>query len=236
MLEISCTSESVKSGTVGIVRALSLALCRAFLLTDIHRMSEMTQPAERHGLATSTLDTNAPLRRNDVAGSSESFRYRILILNVTPDASTQYVPMMNCIFCAQKMGIPVDVCHLFDDDTVFLRQACHLTNGHYCSLDTLDGLLQVLMTVYLPSRSIRPQLMFPAEDDVDYRAACFCHRRIVDIGYICSVCLSSTYVADTVFCEPRESCLICRSKFPHGTLQRFDCENKVLSILKNNAH
>lgn len=188
MLSASCAKDVYTSNIVSIVRALSLALCH------INRMAELLQPGERHGLASSTLDTNGPLRRNDDSVNADAFRYRILIISVTPDASTQYVPMMNCIFCAQKMSIPIDVCHLFGDDTVFLRQACHLTSGHYCRLETLDGLLQVLMTVYLPSRSIRQLLMFPAEDDVDYRAACFCHRRVVDVGYICSVCLSSASV------------------------------------------
>lgn len=31
----------------------------------------------------------------------------------------------------------------------------------------------------------------PTEDKVDFRAACFCHKTIVDVGFICSVCLSS---------------------------------------------
>ncbi|WFD33728.1 RNA polymerase II transcription factor B subunit 4 [Malassezia cuniculi] len=181
MLETSCAKDRNANNTVGIVRALSLALCH------INRMAETLQLGEHHGLASSTLDTNGPMRRNDGSNpGSDTFRFRIQILSVTPDASTQYVPMMNCIFCAQKMGIPIDVCHLFGEDPVFLRQASHLTGGHYYNLKSLDGLLQVLMTVYLPSRSIRPLLMFPAEDDVDYRAACFCHRRVIDIGYICS--------------------------------------------------
>lgn len=201
----------------GMVRALSLALCH------INRVMAMT----RMGDAQSELDPVAMdrnVQRNKMAAAT--FRYRILILSVTPDASAQYVPMMNCIFSAQKQGIHIDVCKLFGEDTVFLRQACHLTGGHYYRLERLDGLLQILMTVYLPSRSIRPSLMFPAMDDVDFRAACFCHRRNVDIGYVCSVCLS-------IFCEPRKECLICRSEFSPMTLRRFEDEQAVIAMLRS---
>ena len=33
----------------------------------------------------------------------------------------------------------------------------------------------------------------PTEDKVDFRAACFCHKKIIDVGFICSICLSSRY-------------------------------------------
>ena len=41
---------------------------------------------------------------------------------------------------------------------------------------------------------------------MDFRAACFCHRRIVDVGFVCSICLS-------IFCEPVAdgTCLTCGS-------------------------
>lgn len=39
---------------------------------------------------------------------------------------------------------------------------------------------------------MRRMLAVPTQDRIDFRAACFCHKRIVDIGFVCSVCLSST--------------------------------------------
>lgn len=167
-------SKSECNDPVAMVRAFSLALCH------INRMSASLE---------------APLsatHTGQLGAVSGSFRHRLLVLSVTPDVSAQYVPMMNCIFSAQKQGIQIDVCKLLGEETVFLRQACHLTGGHYYRIPSLDGLLQTLMTSFLPSRSIRPLLVFPALDEVDFRAACFCHRRNVDIGYVCSVCLSST--------------------------------------------
>lgn len=29
------------------------------------------------------------------------------------------------------------------------------------------------------------------ETEIDFKAACFCHKDIINIGFVCSVCLSS---------------------------------------------
>lgn len=44
---------------------------------------------------------------------------------------------------------------------------------------------------HLPPPSIRSMMTVPTQDRVDFRAACFCHKDIIDIGFVCSVCLSS---------------------------------------------
>lgn len=44
---------------------------------------------------------------------------------------------------------------------------------------------------FLSPPSIRQVLAVPTQDKIDFRAACFCHKHIVDIGFVCSVCLSS---------------------------------------------
>ena len=48
-----------------------------------------------------------------------------------------------------------------------------------------------------PSQSKIPKL--PAARGVDFRASCFCHKRPVSVGFVCSVCLS-------IFCERRAAC------------------------------
>ena len=45
--------------------------------------------------------------------------------------------------------------------------------------------------LFLPDPSVRSKLTLPPRAQVDYRAACFCHRHLIDVGYVCSVCLSS---------------------------------------------
>jgi transcription initiation factor TFIIH subunit 3 len=97
---------------------------------------------------------------------------------------------------------------------VFLQQAAHLTNGSYIYLERRDALLQNLIVIsfrnllhavvhqvslpqmsFLSPPSIRKILAVPKQDKIDFRAACFCHKNIVDVGFVCSVCLSSTHVS-----------------------------------------
>ncbi|GAA5891708.1 hypothetical protein JCM8208_007377 [Rhodotorula glutinis] len=171
-----------------LVGALSMALCH------INRLN-----------ATDTFSSSA---------ASRKARPRIVVLSVTQDSSAQYVPIMNCIFTAQKNNIEIDVCKVFGPDAVFLQQACHLTSGAYYKLERRAALLQYLLVGFLPGATAHKNLMQPRQEHVDLRAACFCHRRIVDIGYVCSVCLS-------IFCSPLPVCSTCRTKFPMSTLKRL---------------
>ena len=79
------------------------------------------------------------------------------------------------------------------------------------SLTEPRGLLQYLMMAFLPDQRSRHHLILPSRVDVDFRAACFCHRRVVNIGFVCSICLS-------IFCEPPEhgNCLTCGTKLEIG--------------------
>jgi len=140
---------------------------------------------------------------------------RILILSVSPDLSNSYIPIMNSIFSAQKLKVTIDVCKMFGAETVFLQQAAHLTGGSYIHLERRDALLQYLVMSFLPPTAIRKIISVPTEDRVDFRAACFCHKNIVDVGFVCSVCLS-------IFCQPIPVCSTCRTKFPIKTLQRLN--------------
>jgi len=173
----------------GLVGALSKALCR------INRLLYVSGTAGAE-----------PARVNLDA--------RILILSVSPDISASYIPIMNSIFAAQKLKVRIDVCKVLGEDTVFLQQAAHLTGGSYVALERQDSLLQYLMMCFSAPSSVRDTLNIPTQDRVDLRAACFCHKKIVDIGYVCSVCLS-------IFCSPVPVCSTCRSKFPMKTLRRF---------------
>lgn len=133
---------------------------------------------------------------------------RILILSVSGDLADQYIPIMNSIFACQRLGIPIDILKL-SGDTVFLQQAADATGGIYMALDEKSraGFLQYLMFAYLPDQTARDHLIMPGESEgVDFRAACFCHRRVVEIGFVCSICLS-------IFCEPMKDgqCLTCGS-------------------------
>ncbi|PFH53817.1 hypothetical protein AMATHDRAFT_73229 [Amanita thiersii Skay4041] len=147
---------------------------------------------------------------------------RILILSVSPDHATSYIPIMNSIFSAQKLKVTIDVCQVYGPETVFLQQAAHLTGGSYIHLERRDALLQYLIMSFLPPPSIRKILSVPTQDRIDFRAACFCHKTIVDVGFVCSVCLS-------IFCQPVPVCSTCRTKFPIKTLQRLNASRPLPS-------
>jgi transcription initiation factor TFIIH subunit 3 len=129
--------------------------------------------------------------------TSGSLVSRILILSVSSDLSDQYIQVMNGIFASQRLQIPIDVLKL-SGSTVFLQQASDATGGIYldpasAALKGGAGFLQYLMMAYLPDVTARKLLVRPGKGEVDFRAACFCHRNVIDLGYVCSVCLSSTF-------------------------------------------
>lgn len=138
---------------------------------------------------------------------------RILILSVSGDLAYQYIPIMNSVFAAQRMRIPIDILKL-SGDTVFLQQASDATKGTYIEVrgkEKQQGLLAYLMINMLPDQSARRGLVKGGGDVVDFRAACFCHQRVVETGFVCSICLS-------IFCTPPEgaTCLICGTHLALG--------------------
>lgn len=159
----------------------------------------------------------------------------MLVITAAPDSSQQYVPVMNCIFSAQKLGVPVDACVLGEADSLFLQQvggrACvlhpisHLgasagfapDERRVCSADTRRSRSAAVhagtseqprrascwllasftractrtQTMFLPDARSRKHLVMPQTTTVDFRATCFCHSTVIEIGYVCPVCLSS---------------------------------------------
>ena len=124
---------------------------------------------------------------------------RILILSVSGDLAHQYIPIMNTIFACQRLSIPIDIAKIAGD-TVFLQQASDATRGTYIKLEHPRGLLQYLMMGFLPDQTNRKYLVPPTAVGVDFRAACFCHRKVVDVGFVCSICLSSELMILFVAC------------------------------------
>ncbi|KAL0357579.1 UNVERIFIED_CONTAM: General transcription and DNA repair factor IIH subunit TFB4 [Sesamum calycinum] len=76
----------------------------------------------------------------------------------------------------------------------------------YLKPQLLDGLFQYLSTVFATDLHSRGFLQLPKPAGVDFRASCFCHKNTIDMGYICSVCLS-------IFCKHQKKCSTCGSVF-----------------------
>ncbi|KAJ3814805.1 transcription factor Tfb4-domain-containing protein [Lentinula aff. lateritia] len=160
---------------------------------------------------------------------------RILVLSVSPDQTASYIPVMNSIFSAQKLKVTIDACQIYGPETVFLQQAAHLTGGSYIYLERRDALLQYLTMAFLPPPSIRQTISVPTQDKIDFRAACFCHKNIVDVGFVCSVCLSTRpRLFDMPVCASFSRSLhltsFYRTKFPIKTLQRLNAARPSLPL------
>ncbi|CAI5994215.1 unnamed protein product [Closterium sp. NIES-64] len=113
-----------------------------------------------------------------------------------------YVAIMNAIFSSQKAAVPIDACAIGEADSAFLQQAAFLTGGLYLHSTRPNALLQDLLLVFGVDQFSRDFITLPQPSAVDFRASCFCHKRPVDMGFVCSVCLS-------IFCSPARTCATC---------------------------
>ncbi|PGG95213.1 hypothetical protein AJ79_10187 [Helicocarpus griseus UAMH5409] len=164
----------------------------------------------------SLTSTTAPPAPGHVPGP-HTLTSRILIISLssTTHSAHHYIPLMNTIFASQRLHIPIDIIKLAGD-AAFLQQAADATRGIYIPISAHPaGFLQYLMLGFLPDQRSRRHLVLPSRVDVDFRAACFCHRRVVEVGFVCSICLS-------IFCEPLlggeggGECLTCGTKLGMG--------------------
>lgn len=161
---------------------------------------------------------------------------RILVVSVSDSSPSQYIPTMNAVFAASHAGIPIDILSLHGAAT-FLQQASYITRGTFLEATSPQGLLTYLMFGFASSIDTRhtvtttttgagqagtrgavdgsatglEQLISPSTANVDFRAACFCHRKVIDTGFVCSICLS-------IFCEVPEDaeCYTCGNKLSLG--------------------
>lgn len=137
---------------------------------------------------------------------------RILVVSCSIQSGSfakQYMNLMNSFFAAQKINIPIDGCVYMKDESKrgsILEQGCDLTGGHYLNVPDIAGNLEYLIWIYLPSATIRETLLLPERKRANHRAVCFCHRNVIDIGYVCSVCLS-------IFCTFSPICSSCQTHF-----------------------
>ena len=211
---VDTTTTDSLSSTPATMMAGALTLALTYISKQTASLPAANTSAQfNYSDPTSVAGGNELGKDGSQGQTSLTLSSRILIMSVSGDLADQYIPIMNSIFACQRLGIPIDILKLAGD-TVFLQQAADATGGIYMALDknSRAGFLQYLMFAYLPDQAARDHLIMPGEGEgVDFRAACFCHRRIVDIGYVCSICLS-------IFCEPLQDniCLTCGSFLTMG--------------------
>jgi len=90
---------------------------------------------------------------------------------------------------------------------------------------------------FLPPPRLRHFLATPTQDKVDFRAACFCHKNIIDVGFVCSVCLSSALSSSSrrVFEASLITTLVPTSFLPAGTCL-FDLPVSFIEGTVSNRH
>ncbi|CAN6896239.1 unnamed protein product [Brassica oleracea] len=130
---------------------------------------------------------------------------RILCLQGSPDGPEQYVLLYNLFLLAifsYVCLVPIDSCYIGTQNSAFLQQASYITGGVHHAPKQLDGLFQFLTTIFATDLHTRGFVQLPKPVGVDFRASCFCHKKTIDMGYVCSVCLS-------IFCEHHKKCSTC---------------------------
>ncbi|KAI9914842.1 hypothetical protein PsorP6_008492 [Peronosclerospora sorghi] len=181
--------DTAKSNQTAVAASLSLTTKLLKLSTSVFFYVE-------------TVLTNYISVINRAINDEPDLRPRILVIQKSPDVSEHYIAIMNAIFSAQKKNVAVDACILALEQSSFMQQAAYLTGGIYYKPNDHSGLLQYLISIYLPDTSMRKLLKLPSQDSVDFRAMCFCHREVISTAFVCPVCLS-------LFCEFRPICSTC---------------------------
>lgn len=132
---------------------------------------------------------------------------RFVLITASPVPTTDFVTCMNCAFAAQKLGIVIDVFDFSQNtNSPTLMQLVHHTEGWYVNAkDASQGVLAHMLLAYF-SASLAQRTIPPMQLATDMRSVCFCHQKLINIGYVCSVCLA-------VFCEkPAFLCKACSCK------------------------
>lgn len=231
----STDPSDLSTSTTLIAGALTLAL------THINKTALSLSPSKA-AFETSTPLSGGTNRVivPQLSGAIAGIHARILVISVSDSAPDQYIPTMNAVFAASHAGIPIDTLALRGDNASFLQQAAFITRGAFVrAVDNPQGLLMFLMFGLGAARgtgkdpaggnekgknfrkaggargqemAAGDMLVAPAADNVDFRAACFCHRKVIDTGFVCSICLS-------IFCEVPEGgeCLTCGTKLALGS-------------------
>lgn len=78
------------------------------------------------------------------------------------------------------------------------------------------GLIQYLLGAYSVDPDLRPHVNLSTQRDVDFRAACFITKKVVDIGFVCSVCLCIMSII-----LPSTECPMCGTKFKYEVVKKL---------------
>ncbi|EHA47635.1 hypothetical protein MCOR27_000680 [Pyricularia oryzae] len=213
LIQSTTKAELASTTTTLISGGLSLALAHINKTKELAMATGIdATKAEPAAPGVSASTAGAGVNGGGGSAARTVLHSRILTVSVSDSSADQYIPTMNAVFAASSAGVPLDVLAL-RGAAPFLQQGAFITGGTYIAATEPRGILAYLMTGFASTSGVGSQglLLSPGSESVDFRAACFCHRRAVDTGYVCSVCLS-------IFCEVPSGaeCLTCGSKLALG--------------------
>lgn len=142
--------------------------------------------------------------QNSQRQTARGLRSRILVVHAGEDVAASYIPLINCMYTAQRFDVLVDSVQLGEQQSTVLQQAAHLTGGSHIHVKPAfqSVLLQYMMTHFLPERAARDHLLQEQTADINFHGTCFCHKKHVSKAFVCSVCLS-------VWCREHAVCPTC---------------------------
>ncbi|KAL5368385.1 putative transcription factor [Cryptosporidium parvum] len=146
-------------------------------------------------------------------GYNRSEKDRIILLDASnkDEYISQYVSLLNCGFASQKLDVVIDVVSVTRNPSPLLNNLVDICNGlnlKYSQIvDSLaesnieinkedhhwldQGLTPFLIFHLLPSIQAREEIFISINKTKQTGlAVCFCHHQKIEIGYVCSSCLS----------------------------------------------
>ncbi|KAI5968593.1 TFB4 [Candida margitis] len=190
---INETSQVPESNThqSSITGAISMALTYTYRMSILDQSVQTTTASAITTSAINAKQSDATTASGVVPStSSSSIKSRILIVSANDgDDNINYIPLMNCIFTAQKLKVSIDVAKMGVKNSSYLQQASDATNGVYLHIEDPQGIIQVLSTAFFIEPNLRPYVILPTNTQVNYLASCFITKKPVDLGFVCSVCL-----------------------------------------------
>lgn len=221
--ELKEISDSVKFGASSkLSGAISLALTYTNRMQNLDQSISTTKASAISTTSKSVSGNISKASSSSGIGSSttagfSSVSSRILVVSPNQENNIDYISIMNTMFAAQKMKVPIDVVKFGPKDySSYLQQASDATNGIYLHIENSQGLIQTLCTAFFVEPSIRPYVILPTNTNVNYRASCFITGKSIDLGYVCSVCLCIMSII-----PDNGRCPTCNSEFDKKMLDRL---------------
>ncbi|OAF68365.1 General transcription factor IIH polypeptide 3 [Intoshia linei] len=124
----------------------------------------------------------------------------IIIISMSNGVPKDIVSLIMCAHTANKLDTTINVYNL-NQDCDYLKEICNKSLGKYYKTNRYNNLYYELLWLYGP-KSIKNPII---QTKNHMAATCFCHSKIIDIGFVCSTCLS-------IYCSFQPICSKCCSR------------------------